>query len=57
MPKEVMGRDPRVCPYCGGKNITTYMVLWDAVSTEERTNTAKLNEHQCFDCDNRSFWS
>lgn len=48
---------PKYCPFCGSKNIYTYMILWSATSEEERGNEAALNEHQCRDCEGRSFWT
>lgn len=48
---------PKFCPFCGGQNITLNMVTWNSSSQEDATNTAELDEHQCDDCDGRSFWS
>jgi hypothetical protein len=50
---------PQHCPFCGGTNVVLNMVEWDARSTDrcDLENTAKLTEHQCRDCDGRSFWT
>lgn len=49
---------PKYCPFCGSKNIYTYVALWDSKSLEEEDdNEAVLDEHQCQDCEGRSFWS
>ena len=44
------------CPYCGGTNIVT-LEQWSALSSEDPDTTTTLEEHQCRDCDNRSFWT
>ena len=56
-PANQLTTDPACCPYCGGENITTYMVLWSATSKEDSGNHATLNEHQCLTCEGRSFWT
>ena len=48
---------PKYCPFCDSKNIYTYVALWDSKSLEEDDNEAVLDEHQCQDCEGRSFWS
>ena len=54
---EEIEETPRFCPYCGGKNVVWQMVEWQCVSTEDPGNDALLSEHQCKDCDGRSFWT
>jgi hypothetical protein len=49
--------EPAACPFCGGTDITTYMVEWSAFSKEDPQNRATLHEHQCNTCDGCSFWS
>jgi hypothetical protein len=44
------------CPYCGGTNIVT-LKPWSALSSADPDTTATLEEHQCRDCANRSFWT
>jgi len=44
------------CPFCGGEEIYTCCVEWDAFSLEEDDNNARLWEHQCPEC-GRSFWT
>jgi 5-methylcytosine-specific restriction endonuclease McrA len=56
---------PKFCPRCGGKNISTCMVEWDAQSKNPQEqlpdgksgNTCELDEHQCMDCEGASFWT
>ena len=48
---------PKYCPFCGSKNIHIHVALWDSKSLEEDDNEAVLDEHQCQDCEGRSFWS
>lgn len=47
---------PLSCPYCGGTNIIT-LEQWSALSSEDPDTTATLEEHQCRDCADRSFWT
>jgi len=56
---EAPDRPPTFCPFCGGKKILVNMVEWAANSLEpcDLDNKATLGEHQCDDCDGRSFWS
>lgn len=48
---------PKFCPFCGGGNLVVEMVAWEAHSLEDKDNHAFVCEHQCMDCDGRSFWS
>jgi len=50
--------EPTYCPYCGGKDVV-FANTWRAQSQDpcDAENTAEIDEHQCRDCDNRSFWS
>ena len=48
---------PKYCPFCGGKNIYNDVALWSSVSEDDQNNKAVLDEHQCQDCGNRSFWA
>lgn len=49
--------NPKFCPFCGGKNIYLGVAEWDAESKEDSENRSVLDEHQCMDCEGRSFWS
>ena len=48
---------PKYCPICGSKNIYTYVTLWASKSEDDTDNEAVLHEHQCQDCEGRSFWT
>jgi hypothetical protein len=54
-PKKVYS-GPKFCPYCGGSEIDTDLVLWKAVSLEDPHNECAVSEHQCRACEGRSFW-
>jgi len=50
------GSKPQCCPYCGSDDIRE-IVEWEATSTEDAENTARLTEYQCEGaCEGRSFW-
>lgn len=55
---EIERKKPTVCPKCGGKNITAFMVEWFTHSLDpcDIMNACILDEHQCHDCC-ISFWT
>lgn len=50
--------EPTYCPFCGGRRVI-FTNTWRAQSEDpaDAGNAAELDEHQCLDCNNRSFWS
>lgn len=51
--------EPKFCPFCGKTNLHTDLVPdgWPSYSSQDHENTAVLHEHQCADCDGKSFWT
>lgn len=47
----------KFCPYCGGSNVHTFICEWEAASHDDMDNLCDLDEHQCIDCDYKSFWT
>jgi hypothetical protein len=48
---------PKYCPFCGSAKIEVNMVEWAAGSTDDPSNKTTLMEHQCKDCERKSFFT
>lgn len=47
---------PKHCPFCGGTDIVGMETQWVVTSEDNLSGSDPVDEYQCRDCENRSFF-